>query len=158
MLQPGTGFSKGLSRGPTGKCDRALGSFPEQRDSRCVDGRTKRRFPMRQKLYLSALVAASLIGTSGSALAQNAGAAAGGQVAPGMGGVPPVGTTTTNPGSVGITPAPGGQSTTTTGIAGVNQSGVPNTSTPGIIGTGAAPSGLPGDDPAHPGFPGKVGK
>jgi hypothetical protein len=115
---------------------------------------------MRQKLYLSALVAASLIGTSGSALAQNAGAAAGGQVAPGMGGVPPVGTTTTNPGCVGNTPAPGGQSTTTTGIGGggVNQPGVPNTSTPGIIGTGAAPSGLPGDDPAHPGFPGKVGK
>jgi hypothetical protein len=24
--------------------------------------------------------------------------------------------------------------------------------------TGAAPSGLPGDDPAHPGFPGKVGQ
>jgi hypothetical protein len=113
---------------------------------------------MRQKLYLSALVAASLIGTSGSAFAQNAGAGAGSQVAPGMGGVPPVGTTTTNPGSVGITPAPGGQSTTGTGSAGVNQPGVPNTSTPGIIGTGAAPSGLPGDDPAHPGFPGKVGK
>ena len=31
--------------------------------------------------------------------------------------------------------------------------GVPNTSTPGIIGTDATPSGLPGDDPEHPGFP-----
>lgn len=31
--------------------------------------------------------------------------------------------------------------------------GVPNTSTPGLIGTGALPSGLPGDDPANPGFP-----
>jgi hypothetical protein len=31
--------------------------------------------------------------------------------------------------------------------------GVPNTSTPGIIGTDATPSGLPGDDPQHPGFP-----
>ena len=112
---------------------------------------------MQQKLYLSALVAATLIGTSGSAFAQNAGAAAGGQVAPGMGGVPPVGTTTTNPGSAGITPAPGGQSTIGSGV-GANQPGVPNTSTPGIIGTGAAPSGLPGDDPAHPGFPAKVGK
>jgi hypothetical protein len=74
-----------------------------------------------------------------------------------MAGVPPVGTTTTNPGSAGITVAPGGPSSTATGIGGVNQPGVPNTSTPGIIGTGAAPSGLPRDDPAHPGFPGKVG-
>jgi hypothetical protein len=48
----------------------------------------------------------------------------------------------------------------TTGInlgPGRPQSGAPNTTTPGTIGTGAAPSGLPGDDPAHPGFPGKVG-
>jgi hypothetical protein len=116
---------------------------------------------MRQKLYLSALVAASLIGMSGSALAQTAGAGTG--VAPGMGGVPPVGTTppgttTTNPGSAGITAAPGGPSTTGVGSgAGASQPGVPNTSTPGIIGTGAAPSGLPGDDPAHPGFPRRLG-
>jgi len=34
-----------------------------------------------------------------------------------------------------------------------NEPGVPNTSTPGIIGTGATPSGLPGDSIAHPGFP-----
>ena len=121
---------------------------------------------MRQKLYLSALVAASLIGTSCSALAQTAGAGAGGQVAPGMGSVPPVGTappgtTTTNPGSAGISAAPGGPSTTTTGVGsgvGANQPGVPNTSTPGVIGTGAAPSGLPGDDPANPGFPRRLGK
>jgi hypothetical protein len=81
---------------------------------------------MRQKLYLYALVTASLIGTSCSALAQNTGAAAGAPAPypPGMGGVPPVGTTpppvgttTTNPGSAGITAAPGGPSTTTTGIA-----------------------------------------
>jgi hypothetical protein len=142
---------------------------PEQRDSRCVDRqaqKSKAEIPMRQKMYLSALVAASLIGASCSALAQNTGAAAGAQVAPGMGGVPPVGTappsagtTTTNPGSAGISSAPGGSSTTTTGIGsgGVNQPGVPNTSTPGIIGTGASPSGLPGDDPAHPGFPRRPG-
>jgi hypothetical protein len=81
-----------------------------------------------------------------------------------MGGVPPVGTTTTNPGSAGISSAPGGPSTTGTGsTTGINpdpgrpQPGAPNTTTPGTIGTGAAPSGLPGDDPAHPGFPGKVG-
>jgi hypothetical protein len=115
---------------------------------------------MRHKLHVSALVAVSLIGVTGPAYAQNTGAAPGAQVAPGMGGVPPVGTTTTNPGSAGISAAPGGQSTTTTGIGsgGVNQPGVPNTSTPGVIGTGASPSGLPGDDPAHPGFPGPVGK
>ncbi|MBR1124443.1 hypothetical protein JQ628_23150 [Bradyrhizobium lablabi] len=102
--------------------------------------------------------------------AQNAGAAAGAaQMAPGTNGIPPVGTTP-NPGSAGISPAPGGQSTTGTGIttgtgtgqipggAGANQPGVPNTSTPGMIGTGGSPSGLPGDDPVHPGFPGKVGK
>ena len=31
--------------------------------------------------------------------------------------------------------------------------GVPNTSTPGIIGTDATPSGVLGDEPEHPGFP-----
>jgi len=53
---------------------------PEQRDSRCVDRqaqKSKAEIPMRQKMYLSALVAASLIGASCSALAQNTGAAAG---------------------------------------------------------------------------------
>jgi hypothetical protein len=126
---------------------------------------------MRHKLYLSALIAISLIGATGQAFAQNAGAAAAGVgTAPGTGGVPPVGTTTTNPGSAGITSAPGGSSTTTTGMGtggvggstnlngGINQPGVPNTSTPGRIGTGASPSGLPGDDPANPGFPARVGR
>jgi hypothetical protein len=42
--------------------------------------------------------------------------------------------------------------------SGINQPGVPNTSTPGSIGTGASPSGLPGDDPSAPGYPGKVGR
>jgi hypothetical protein len=40
---------------------------------------------------------------------------------------------------------------------GINEPGAPNMSTPGIMGTGATPSGLPGDDPAHPGFPARVG-
>ena len=40
----------------------------------------------------------------------------------------------------------------------VNQPGVPNTSRPGTIGTGAVPSGLSGDSPTSPGFPGKVGR
>ncbi|MBS0528799.1 MAG: hypothetical protein JSS22_05345 [Proteobacteria bacterium] len=41
---------------------------------------------------------------------------------------------------------------------GINQPGVPNTSRPGTIGTGAVPSGLNGDSPTAPGFPGKVGR
>jgi hypothetical protein len=40
----------------------------------------------------------------------------------------------------------------------VNQPGVPNTSRPGTIGTGAVPSGLSGDNPIAPGFPGRVGR
>ena len=41
---------------------------------------------------------------------------------------------------------------------GVNQPGVPNTLWPGTIGTGAVPSGLNGDSPTTPGFPGRVGR
>lgn len=40
----------------------------------------------------------------------------------------------------------------------VNQPGVPNTSTPGLIGTSASPSGLPGDSTHHPGFPARGGR
>jgi hypothetical protein len=122
---------------------------------------------MRNRLHLSTLIAISLIGATTSAFAQGAGAAIG--VAPGAGTVPPAEAPHT--GSAGITSAPGGPSTTTTGMGtgigtgtstnlntGVNQPGVPNTSTPGIVGSGASPGGLPGDDPAHPDFPGKVGQ
>lgn len=76
-----------------------------------------------------------------------------------------------NAGSAGISSAPGGSSTTATGIGttgnttgstlntpGINQPGVPNTSSPGTIGSGASPSGLPGDSPTSPGFPSPVGK
>ncbi len=42
--------------------------------------------------------------------------------------------------------------------SGHNQPGVPNTSTPGIIGTGAMPSGLVGDSTTAPGFPAVVGR
>jgi hypothetical protein len=67
--------------------------------------------------------------------------------APGTGSVSPV----------GATPPAAAPSTATTGTGvGANQPGVPNTSTPGIIGTGAKPSGLPGDDPDHPGFPARI--
>ncbi len=57
-----------------------------------------------------------------------------------------------------------GMGTATTGSStglntgSINQPGVPNTSLPGSIGTGAPPSGLPGDDPANPGFPRRVGR
>src|SRR5262245_28478602 len=71
---------------------------------------------MQQKSSLLALTVASVLAASTPALAQNAGAAAGAaQMAPGTNGIPPVGTTP-NPGSAGISPAPGGQSTTGTGI------------------------------------------
>jgi hypothetical protein len=141
-----------------------------------IGQRVESKTIMRTKLHLSALIAMSLIGVTTSAFAQGAGAAAVGN-APGVGTNPPVGAPP-NPATTGITPAPGTSSTTTTGLgttglgttglgAGsrtnlspgiTNQSGVPNTSTPGTIGTGASPSGLPGDDPAYPAFPGKVGQ
>lgn len=76
-----------------------------------------------------------------------------------------------NAGSAGISSSPGGSSTTATGTGvtgttsgsnlnspGINQPGVPNTSSPGTIGTGASPSGLPGEDPTSPGFPGRAGR
>jgi hypothetical protein len=120
---------------------------------------------MRHTLHLSTLIAMSLIGASAPASAQGAGAAVTGN-APGVGTNPPVGAPQ-NPAAAGITPAPGGPSITATGMgAGAtggnvnpthNVPDVPDTSTPGRFGTDAAPSGLPGDDPAHPGFPARVG-
>lgn len=57
----------------------------------------------------------------------------------------------------GLVPAP------TTGTSGEmrggrSQPGAPGSTRPGSIGTGAAPSNLPGDNPNAPGFPGKVGR
>jgi hypothetical protein len=122
---------------------------------------------MRHRLHLCAFIAITLVGATASAFAQGPGAGATIGNAPGVGTNPPVGAP--NPGSAGITSAPGGPSTTTTGMGtgtspGTNlntlhnQPGVPDTSTPGRFGTGASPSGLPGDDPAHPGFPARVGR
>ncbi len=51
-----------------------------------------------------------------------------------------------------LAPLPTGNNT-----SGVNQPGAPNTSTPGLIGTGAMASGLPGESSHHPGFPGRGG-
>jgi hypothetical protein len=93
-------------------------------------------------MLVSTLTAIGLIGATSAGFAQNAG------IAPGMGGVPPIGAP--------ANPATAGTSTTGTNT-GISQPGAPNTSTPGIIGTGASPSGLPGDDPQHPGFPARVG-
>ncbi len=61
-----------------------------------------------------------------------------------------------NPGLISappLTPPIAPQISTGINTSGHNQPGVPNTSTPGIIGTGAKPSGLRGDSPAAPGFP-----
>jgi len=135
---------------------------------------------MRHRLHLTALVAMSLIGATTSVFAQGTGPAAGAQIgtAPGTDGVPLIGTTPTNPGSPGISSVPGSLPTTTTGIGsgtgsstnlntggmnppdtgGMNQPGAPNTSVPGTIGTGASPSGLPGDDPGYPGLPPRIGR
>lgn len=68
-----------------------------------------------------------------------------------------------SPGSGGVSSAPGAATVSpgigTTGMGGGrSQPGAPNTTVPGTIGTGASPSGLPGDNPSAPGFPGKVGR
>jgi hypothetical protein len=103
---------------------------------------------MRHQPYLSALIAITLIGTPAVALAQGAGMGVG--TTPGTGTVPPVGTPNTGSATTGM-----GTGTRTNTV--INQPGAPNMSTPGRMGTGATPSGLPGDDPAHPGFPARVG-
>ena len=117
---------------------------------------------MRHRLHFTALVAMSLIGAAGQALAQQGAAGAG--AAPSAGTMPPV--AAQNPGSAGISSAPGGPSTTTTGMGTgvgpsrslntgpINQPGIPNSATTGASRGGTSPSGL--DDPYYPGFPGRV--
>jgi hypothetical protein len=115
---------------------------------------------MRRRLQLSPLVALSLIGASASAFAQGNGAAM--AASPGTDTVPPQ-----NTGSAGIVSAPGGSSTTTTGMGttagpptnpntGVHPPDAPSTSPADNVGAGSVPSGLR-DDPAHPGIPTIVG-
>jgi hypothetical protein len=132
---------------------------------------------MRNRLRLSSIVAISLIGATTSVFAQGIGPVEGVQTdtVPGIGSVPPLDTAPANPGSLGISAAPGGLSSTTTSIGvgtgsstnlytggmnlpdtgGISQPGGPITSVPGTIGTDLSPSGLPGDDP---GLPGRVGR
>lgn len=88
---------------------------------------------MRHKLVIAALAAASLVGSTLAVAAQ------GSTVSP-----------ATPPPLISATPSTTGMATGT-----INQPGVPNTSTPGLIGTGAAPSGLIGDSTHHPGYPGR---
>jgi hypothetical protein len=73
---------------------------------------------MQHRLHLSALVAMSLICATTSVCAQGIGPVKGAQTdtVPGIGSVPQVDATPANPGSPGISSAPGGLSTTTTGI------------------------------------------
>jgi hypothetical protein len=129
---------------------------------------------MQTRLTFFALVVATFISLLAlSAYAAGIGASPAGS---GSAGMPSAGSVNTqNSGSAGVRSAPGGSSTTATGTGlngspgvttgtgtglntgGGNQSGVPNTSAPGHIGSGASPSGLPGDNPDAPGYPGRVG-
>lgn len=99
---------------------------------------------MRSNIRLAALLATSFLASATLASAQGNNAA-GGQV-----------------GSSGVIMSPGASSSpppaVTTGTGGVSQPGAPGSTNPGRIGTGASPSGLAGDNPAAPGFPGKVGR
>jgi hypothetical protein len=109
-------------------------------------------------------ITAILLALTGPAHAQTAGGTSG-PAGSGLGATPsptsPLGTSpgnalgTVSPDS-GIRPPPTspttGSSVPPATIA-PPVAGAPNTSTPGSIGTGASPSGLPGDDPLNPGFP-----
>ncbi|MEZ0219793.1 MAG: hypothetical protein ACAH22_05805 [Tardiphaga sp.] len=99
---------------------------------------------MQSRFGFSAIVVASLLASTAFASAQGAGT-------DGVTGAP-----VTQMPSPNVSPPP---ATGTTGMGGgTSQPGAPNTTTPGRIGTGASPSGLPGDNPNAPGFPGKVGR
>lgn len=91
---------------------------------------------MRYKLLCSGVFAASLAASAG-VLAQSPAISGNSGLSPAT---PPA----------LLAPLPMGNNT-----SGVNQPGVPNTSTPGLIGTGSTPSGLTGDSTHHPGFPGR---
>lgn len=99
-----------------------------------------------------------LLALSGSANAQTAGGISG-AIGSGLGTMPNSGSLFGSPGdssTIGGSSFASPSTDLTTGLGYSSPSsvaGVPNTSTPGIIGTDAAPSGLPGDDPQHPGFP-----
>ena len=94
---------------------------------------------MSRKLLMTILAAASTLSAISPASAQFSGEV-------GTPGVSPA-----TPPAL-LAPLPSGNNT-----SGVNQPGAPNTSTPGLIGSGTTASGLPGESAHHPGFPGRIG-
>ncbi|WP_454626598.1 hypothetical protein [Bradyrhizobium cenepequi] len=126
---------------------------------------------MRHKLHLAAVVAMPLMTASSVAFAQASGGGAGSGGAQGgasssVGSGPPA-AAPTNPGSAGISSAPGGQSGSTTGIGiggrstttnpTLYQPGAPNTS-PGTSETGLSSNGMPDEDAVPPGSSGRIGR
>jgi hypothetical protein len=105
---------------------------------------------MRTGKYLPSLIAVCLIVAPSLAFARTAGAG-GARARAGVGAA--IMAPSTLPSA--------GTSTTTTGMSAPtlrSQPGAPNTTTPGMIGTQGSPSGLPGIDAQHPGFPARVGQ
>jgi hypothetical protein len=168
MLQPGTGLGKAQSL-HSKNVDVILRSRGQGNDAiheTLVRPHAMRRVIMRHKLHLSAVIAMSLMTASSVAFAQAPGGGTGaaqGGASSGVGSVPPA--APTNPGSAGISSAPGGQSSTTTGMGTggtstttnptLNQPGAPTTS-PGTSGTGMSPNGMPDDDAIPPGSSGRI--
>ena len=97
---------------------------------------------MQARIRIATLVAGALLWSSALVQAQGINAG-GGQVGPSGVIMSP-----------GATPAPAAPAATT----GASQTGAPNSASSARTGTGASPSGLPGDNPSAPGFPGKVGR
>ena len=112
------------------------------------------------RLHNFAIIA--LVAMTAPAAAQTSGGTSG-PAGSSLGATPPPGSVVGRPPTDMSNPAPVTNPSTGTGTTGSSTTlpsttappvaGVPNTSTPGTIGTGASPSGLPGDDPARPGFP-----
>ena len=98
---------------------------------------------MQTHIRLAALIAGAILSSSALAQAQQGINAGGGQVGPSGVIMSP-----------GATPAPSAPAATT----GASQTGAPNSASSARTGTGASPSGLAGDNPSAPGFPGKVGR
>jgi hypothetical protein len=103
---------------------------------------------MQSRSTMAALVSAALLASTAFATAQSINAG-GGTV--GTAGVIMSPAAPAPSAGVATSPATTGMST------GISQPGARST-TPGHIGTGTSASGLPGDNPSAPGFPGKVGK
>jgi hypothetical protein len=165
MLQSGTGLGKAQSL-QSGNVD-VIARSPKQRNEAIhgtlVRPHATRRVIMRHKLHLSAVIAMSLMTVSSAAFAQAPGGGTGAAQQAG-GSTPPPAATPTNPGSAGISAAPGGQSSSTTGMGtggtsttnpSLHQPGTRSTS-PGATGTGLPPNGIPEDDAIPSGSSGPI--